>query len=219
MIRGLPRGALLASTVLGLPIGLAAPALAQSAHFERIATYPVYLNLPEGADPATETVAEIVSATDDGMMLIYTDGEGDALGMVDIADPAAPQGAGRVDLGGEPTSVDAHGAMAYAGVNTAESYVEPSGHVAVIDMAAGVVQVLGEGAAADDCRKYGYEDPDATYHQFHEAPTDSRGFSSEIPIPSGSSCRCEPSIYTTALRISTVRSPKRYSNPVPKSIR
>ena len=86
MIRGVPRGALLASTILGLPIGLAAPALAQSAHFERVATYPVYLNLADSTDPATETVAEIVTATDDGMMLIYTDSEGDALGMVDISD-------------------------------------------------------------------------------------------------------------------------------------
>ena len=51
MTRGLPRGALLASTILGLPIGLAAPAAAQSTHFERIATFPVYLNLAAGTDP------------------------------------------------------------------------------------------------------------------------------------------------------------------------
>ena len=134
MTIGLPRGALLASTILGLPIGLAAPAAAQSTHFERIATFPVYLNLAEGTDPTTETVAEIVTANDDGTMLIYTDGAGDALGMVDISDPALPQAAGRVDLEGEPTSVYGHGGMAYAGVNTAESFVEPSGHAAVIDL-------------------------------------------------------------------------------------
>ena len=136
MFTGLPRGALLASTIIGLPIGLAAaPAVAQAMHFERIATYPVYLNLPDGTDPATETVAEIVAASDDGMMLIYTDGAGDAVGMVDIGDPAAPAGAGRVVLEGEPTSVYAHGGMVYAGVNTAESFVDPSGHAAVIDLA------------------------------------------------------------------------------------
>ncbi len=102
--------------------------------FERAATYPVYHNLPEGADPAQETVAEIVAATADGMMLAYTDSPGERLGLVDISDISAPTGAGMVDLGGEPTSVSIVGTNAFVGVNTAESYTEPSGHVAVVDL-------------------------------------------------------------------------------------
>ncbi|MEM7022049.1 MAG: esterase-like activity of phytase family protein [Pseudomonadota bacterium] len=96
---------------------------------------PVFLNLPAGSDPTSETVAEIVAATPDGMMLVYTDGPGERLGFIDLADPSAPAPADTVDVGGEPTSVTAVGTTALAGVNTSESYTEPSGHVAVIDVA------------------------------------------------------------------------------------
>lgn len=114
------------------------PAMADG-YFERVATWPVYLNLPEGSDPAIETVAEIVAATPDGQTLIYTDSPGDRLGLVDIADPSAPQPAGLIDLGGEPTSVSVLGEIALAGVNTSESYVDASGHLAVVDLSAGEV--------------------------------------------------------------------------------
>ena len=53
-----------------------APASAAS-YFERVATMPVFLNLPAGVDPTSETVAEIVAATPDGMMVVYTDGPGE----------------------------------------------------------------------------------------------------------------------------------------------
>ncbi|MEQ9813969.1 MAG: esterase-like activity of phytase family protein [Azospirillaceae bacterium] len=133
MTRRLSRAWLFATTALALPIALSTAAQAQ--HFERIVTWPVFQNLGEGVDPATQTVAEIVAASDDGMMLVYTDSPGEAIGMVDISDPAAPVAAGRVALGGEPTSVVVHGASAFAGVNTSASFVEPSGHVAVVDLA------------------------------------------------------------------------------------
>ncbi|MCF8478887.1 MAG: esterase-like activity of phytase family protein [Rhodospirillum sp.] len=126
------------STLLGsVAVGLMAAGAAQAAdgpYFNRVATYPVYANLPEGTDPATETVAEIITVTKDGMTLIHTDSPGEALGFVDITDPAKPQGKGRVDLGGEPTSVTVVGGYALVGVNTSESYVKPSGHVAVVDV-------------------------------------------------------------------------------------
>jgi hypothetical protein len=108
---------------------------ASAQYFERIATYPVYMNLPEGADPGTETVAEIVTASADGMTLAYTDAETGAIGMVDISDPSAPVGLGMVSLDGEPTSATIVGGMVLAAVNTSESYTEPSGHLSVIDMA------------------------------------------------------------------------------------
>ena len=85
-----------------LAIAAAAPADAEM--FNRIATFHVVDNLPADADPATGTVAEIISATDDGMTLVYTDSPGERLGFIDLADPRAPRAAGTVALGGEPTS-------------------------------------------------------------------------------------------------------------------
>jgi hypothetical protein len=126
------RTLLLGSAALGLMASAAQAA--DGPYFTRIATYPVYANLPEGVDPASETVAEIITVTKDGMTLVHTDSPGEALGFVDITDPAKPMGKGRTALGGEPTSVTVVGGHALAGVNTSESYVSPSGHVAVVDV-------------------------------------------------------------------------------------
>ncbi|MCW5695716.1 MAG: esterase-like activity of phytase family protein [Bauldia sp.] len=122
-----------------LMVSASAAALAASgaaaqdgAYFERIATYPVFLNLPADVDPATQTVAEISTVTPDGNIVVYTDSPGESIGFIDITDPAAPVGLGKLDVGGEPTSVVAVGEYILAGVNTSESFVEPSGHVAVI---------------------------------------------------------------------------------------
>lgn len=128
--------------------------------FERIATYPVFWNLPEGADPATETVAEIVTATADGMMLIHSDSPGEAIGFIDIADPAAPVGVGRIDVGGEPTSVVVAGDYAMVGVNTSDSYVEPSGHVAVVDIAGQTIVATCDVAGQPDSLSVS---PDGSY--------------------------------------------------------
>ena len=57
---------------------LAVPALADvpaGLAFNRIATFPVAENLPDGRDADSETVAEIIAASEDGMTLIYTDSE------------------------------------------------------------------------------------------------------------------------------------------------
>jgi phytase-like protein len=124
-------GQLLASAALVLG---AAPVVAAD-YFERVATMPVFLNLPDGVDPASETVAEIVAATPDGMTVVYTDSPGERLGFVDLTDPAAPAPGGTIDAGGEPTSVTVVGNTVLAAVNTSESYTEPGGHVAVIDAA------------------------------------------------------------------------------------
>ena len=103
--------------------------------FNRIATFHVVDNLPADADPAVETVAEIVTATEDGTMLVHTDSPGNRLGLIDISDPAAPTAAGVVALGGEPTSVVVIGGKAVVGIVTSEAYDDPSGHVAVVDIA------------------------------------------------------------------------------------
>ncbi|WP_349368263.1 esterase-like activity of phytase family protein [Salinarimonas sp.] len=117
--------ALLASTAM--------PAAAQT--FDRIASFPVPGNLPADADPLTETSAEIITATGDGMTLVYSDSPLEAVGLIDITDPASPKPLGSIPTEGEPTSVAALGQTAFVAVNTSESYVEPSGHLAVLDVA------------------------------------------------------------------------------------
>ncbi len=119
--------ALLASTAEG--------ALAES--FNRIASFPVMQNLPEGTDPMSETSPEIIAVSGDGMTLVYSDSPLGAVGFVDITDPANPQPLGAVMVEGEPTAVVTLGGTAFAGVNTSASYTEPSGHLAVIDIASG----------------------------------------------------------------------------------
>lgn len=107
---------------------------AQADAFNRIATFPVALNAPEGAE-AGPTSPEIIAATEDGMMLVYSDSPAKAVGMVDIADPSAPKPLGRVDVGGEPTSLVVVGGKALVGVNTSESKTQPSGILKIVDLA------------------------------------------------------------------------------------
>jgi hypothetical protein len=84
--------------------------------FERIATFPVFLN----TDVALETVAEIVDASQDGRTLVYTDSATGNLGFIDIENPAQPQADGVVAVGGEPTSVAVVGDYALVAVNTSQ---------------------------------------------------------------------------------------------------
>lgn len=109
--------------------GTASAAAAE--HFNRIASFPVELNNPE----AEASSSEIITATDDGMMLIYSDSPAGGIGFVDITDAKAPKQGGFMDMGGEPTSVTVIGGKAYVAVNTSESFVEPSGKLVVVDIA------------------------------------------------------------------------------------
>ncbi|MEM0906754.1 MAG: esterase-like activity of phytase family protein [Pseudomonadota bacterium] len=120
--------------------------------FNRIASFPVALNLPEGTDPATETSPEIIDATDDGMMVVYTDSPLEAIGLVDISDPANPTPAGAVLMGGEPTSLVVKGTTAFVVINTSESYTDPSGLLKIVD--------LNEKTVSDSCNLGGQ--PDST---------------------------------------------------------
>jgi len=127
MTHRLPLAALLA-------LSTALPAAAEM-NFNRIASFPVADNTPEGGDKARETSAEIIAASDDGMMLIYTDSLAGVVGLIDIADPAAPKALGELEMQGEPTSVAVLGMTAYAAVNTSADYVNTSGALVSIDMA------------------------------------------------------------------------------------
>ena len=118
------------------------------AAFNRIATFANYRNRP---DLGEETVSEIVAASADGRTAIYTDGAQGAIGFVDISDPRNPAPAGTLALDGpvgggsslcagaaecEPTAVAVHRGYALVGVSTSASFVSPSGHLAVVDIAA-----------------------------------------------------------------------------------
>jgi len=117
-----------------LAASVALPAYADSA-FNRIATFPVVENLPDGADAGTPTSSEIIQASEDGNTLVYSDSPLGAVGFIDITDAGQPKPAGIVKIDGEPTSVVVVGGKVLAGVNTSQSFKEPSGNLAVIDLA------------------------------------------------------------------------------------
>ncbi|MEL7513094.1 MAG: esterase-like activity of phytase family protein [Pseudomonadota bacterium] len=106
-------------------------------NFNRIASFPVVTNMAEGEDTSRETSPEIIDVTADGMTLVYTDSPLEALGRVDITDPANPAPLGNIALDGEPTSVVVLNNFATVGVNTSESYTEPSGYVATYNVTNG----------------------------------------------------------------------------------
>lgn len=123
---------LLATTAL-----LAVPFTSASADdmvFNRIASFPVNTNIPADMDQASESSSEIISATEDGMMLVYSDSPLGGIGMVDISDPASPAPAGFIALDGEPTAVSVQNGRALVALNTSESYVEPSGMVVSVNL-------------------------------------------------------------------------------------
>jgi len=105
-------------------------------YFNRIASFPVALNTPE----AEETSSEIIAASDDGMTLIYSDSPAGGIGFIDITDPSAPKAKGFLALEGEPTTVVVIGDKVFSGVNTSESYTEPSGNLSTIDLATQTVE-------------------------------------------------------------------------------
>ncbi|NEX15354.1 MAG: alkaline phosphatase [Halochromatium sp.] len=131
---------LISLSLVALPLVLPpTQALAQSdglsSAFERIATFPIYRNLAPGEDPSSETAAEIIASAQGGTLLVYSDSPMERIGFIDIQNPSMPQPAGFFPLDGEPTSVAVLGDYALVGVNTSASYTEPSGYLAVIDIA------------------------------------------------------------------------------------
>lgn len=130
MIRGVKCATLAAVLLAGTTLSAAAEPV-----FNRIASFPVAANLPEGSDAKAVSSAEIVTASDDGMTLVYSDSPLGAIGFIDIADPRAPKPLGIVKMDGEPTSVAAHGKKVLAAVNTSESKASPSGKLVTVDLA------------------------------------------------------------------------------------
>ena len=123
-------GSLAAALLSGTALGASA-----AEYFDRIASFPITANLPKDGDQKAETVAEIITASEDGKLLIYTDSPRNALGFIDIIDPAQPKAGGSLGLSGEPTSVKVVGQKAYVAVNTSESFTKPSGKLVTINLA------------------------------------------------------------------------------------
>ncbi|MCV9965636.1 esterase-like activity of phytase family protein [Pararhizobium sp. BT-229] len=103
--------------------------------FNRIASFAVADNLPADADKKSVTSAEIITASEDGNTLVYSDSPLKAIGFIDITDAKAPKAAGILSFEGEPTSVAIAGQKALVAVNTRESFVKPSGFLATVDLA------------------------------------------------------------------------------------
>ncbi len=114
--------------------------------FQRVASFPVFQN----TDPDEETVAEIVAAAQNGTLLVYTDGETENLGLVDISDPTNPSPEGVIPLGGEPTSVAVREGLALACVNTSPDFVNPSGDLQIVDLSSrSIVRTIPLGGQPD----------------------------------------------------------------------
>lgn len=134
-------GAALAAGVLATGPTASVPAQADEAgqSFHRTATYPVFQNVPEGVDPAEQTVAEISAVTDDGNTMIYTDALGKRIGFLDISDPSAPIGAGTLSLAelghadDQPTSVAVYGDYVLVVIDeSGGDFVNPKGRLDVV---------------------------------------------------------------------------------------
>jgi hypothetical protein len=120
-------------------------------NFQRVGTFANYTN---AAAISNTTVSEIVAATADGKTLVYTDSEGGAIGFIDITNPAEPQAAGTVALGGSPTSVDVlRNQFALAAIDTSESKTDVSGSLLVVDIASrAIVATIDLGGQPDSVR-------------------------------------------------------------------
>lgn len=108
----------------------------KQAYFERIATFPVYYNLDaaQGDSEADTTAAEISAASRDGKVVYYSDSPKNRVGLIDIANAAAPQAAGYIPLKGEPTSVAVKGNYLLVAVNTSSDFTTPSGVLSVYSL-------------------------------------------------------------------------------------
>lgn len=102
--------------------------------FQRIASFPICLQLDPICNVDTTTFAQFVTASDDGMTLIYSDGGMNSVGFVDIADPVNPIPTGYFQLDSVPTNVVAVGPYVLVPVNDSKDFVNTAGRLIVIDI-------------------------------------------------------------------------------------
>ncbi|RUV48839.1 alkaline phosphatase, partial [Mesorhizobium sp. M5C.F.Ca.IN.020.29.1.1] len=135
----MPRHSALFVLTAALAASVSLPAHADMM-FNRVASFAVAGNLPADVEQTTPTSSEIITATEDGMTLVYSDSPLGAVGFIDITDPKAPKAGGIVKIEGEPTSVVVIGGKVLAGVNTSKSKAKPSGNLTVIDLASKAIE-------------------------------------------------------------------------------
>lgn len=103
--------------------------------FNRVASFSVCGQTGSSCESDDTTAAEIVTASSDGMTLIYSNSPKGEIGFIDISNPASPQAAGALSMNGEPTSVAVRQGHVLVAVNTSANFVTPSGRLAVVDIA------------------------------------------------------------------------------------
>lgn len=148
--------ALMVVAVAGVSVPVAGAEGNKERAFERISHFPVFQN----SDQGEATVAEIIDVSKDGKTLIYSDAFLGAVGFIDIKRPERPKPLGALDVGGDPTAVAVAGGFALVGVNTSPSFAAPSGHLAVVDIAAQSILTTIELAGQPDSIKVS---PDGKY--------------------------------------------------------
>lgn len=108
--------------------------LNQNNYFNRIAAFPVCSQIDADCNNDTETAAEIVAASTDGTVLIYSDSPNEQIGFVDINDPANPMPAGVLSVPGEPTSVAVKDEFVLVGVNKSADFINVAGSLEVVNI-------------------------------------------------------------------------------------
>jgi hypothetical protein len=128
----------LAAAAAGLLLTGVLPAAA-APYFNRVASFPVALNTPDAED-GKENSAEIITATEDGNTLVYSNALLGGIGFIDISDFKAPKPGGFLALEGGPTSVAVIGGKALVTVDTTTDFTAPSGYLAVVDIASRAIE-------------------------------------------------------------------------------
>lgn len=129
----------LAVSAAGLMLTTALPAAA-APYFNRIASFPVALNNPDVELGSAENSSEIITATEDGNTLIYSNALLGGIGFIDITDPTSPQPGGFLALEGGPTSVTVIGSRALVTVDTTSDFTAPTGYMSVVDIATKAIE-------------------------------------------------------------------------------
>lgn len=114
-------------------LATAMPAMSETT-FNRIAAFATPENMAEGEDMTRPSSAEIISASEDGNTLVYSDSPLEVLGFLDITDPKAPKPLGNVEMEGEPTTAVIIGNRVFVGVDTSDTFTEPSGQLRILDL-------------------------------------------------------------------------------------
>ncbi|CAJ1960282.1 unnamed protein product [Cylindrotheca closterium] len=104
-------------------------------YFNRLSTASVCLQFDATCNTDIETSAEIVTATQDGNTIVYTDVPQESIGFMDITNPSTPIMGGLVAVGGAATSVAIKDKYVVVGVSTTNgNFTYPSGNIAVVDI-------------------------------------------------------------------------------------